>query len=91
MATHHATEAGQTWRQERGRGRTINPERKSLIEEAMKDGWPIQEVIRTYGISYTTIRRHVPEYPRVTKEEQGELGQMARRFNALLRKKGLHR
>jgi len=92
MAKHYVTEAGTAFRTDPGtRGRPITPERLQIIQDCMADGWPIQEVIRTHGIGYHTIMRYVPTYPKVTKEEQGELGQMARQFNALMRKLGLNR
>jgi len=88
MPRHYATEAGQAFAKGGDRGRHITPERLALLHRCKEEEWPIQEIIRTYGISYHTVMRYMPDYPRATAQ-QGELSALARKFNALCRKHGL--
>lgn len=66
--------------------RGMSPERKALLDELVKDGWPMLEMARTYGISYKTVQRHYPDYRGISKTEQGKMGCAARKLTLALRK-----
>lgn len=43
-------------------GRKLSPERKAFLDAAVLDGWPIRQIIATYGIGTATVKKHYPDY-----------------------------
>lgn len=62
-------------------GRKLSPERKVLLDEAVADGWPIRQIIATYGIGTSTVKKHYPDYKGITQREALELSWASRRLN----------
>ena len=69
----------------------LTPERRSIIEYCMKDGWPKYEVRDTFGIHLGTLARHYPDYPVMPQKDRAEIAAGMRRLNQLMRKRGLTR
>lgn len=40
--------------------RLLTPEKRALIEEAIRDGWSQAEICRTHDVAPETMRRHYP-------------------------------
>lgn len=56
-----------------GRGKHLSPERRLLLARAVEDGWPIRQIILTYGIGTSTVKKHYPDYCGISLVEGGEL------------------
>ena len=39
----------------------VEPEVYDQIQDALTDGWPVTEIVRTLGVQMETIKRHFPE------------------------------
>jgi hypothetical protein len=64
-------------------GRKLSPERKQLLDNAVADGWPIRQIISTYGIGTSTIKKHYPDYRGMT--DSHESGKMSWQNQHVLR------
>lgn len=51
------------------RGLKLSPERKALLAAAVADGWPIRQIIATYGIGTATVKKHYPDYHGLPQNE----------------------
>ncbi|WP_028265916.1 hypothetical protein [Arthrobacter sp. MA-N2] len=51
--------------------RMLTPERRQLIENAIRDGWSQIEICRTHHVDPETMRRHYPD-AKWTQEQQNE-------------------
>jgi len=67
-------------------GRKLTPERKALLATAVEDGWPIRQIIATYGIGTSTVKKHHPDYCGISAQESGKLSMATRRVNRKLGK-----
>lgn len=65
-------------------GRGLSPERKALLDAAVKDCWPIRQIIATYGIGTSTVKKHYPDYRGMPLEESIALSRASRRLNQKL-------
>lgn len=65
-------------------GCRLSAERKALLDAAIADGWPIRQIITTYGIGTRTVKKHHPEYHGMSQVEAGRLGMSIRRTAAKL-------
>lgn len=68
------------------RGRKLAPERKQWLDNAVADGWPITQIIETYGIGFATIKKHYPDYKGMDCREAGRLSQLGQQTDRVLRK-----
>jgi len=57
----------------------VSPERLALCEQLLDEGWPFQEITRTHGVSYGSLRKYFPGR-QWTNAEAGELGRLARKL-----------
>lgn len=62
-------------------GRKLSPERKALLDAAVADGWPIRQIIATYGIGTSTVKKHYPDYKGMPLAESIVLSHASRRLN----------
>lgn len=62
-------------------GRKLTPERKALLAAAIADGWPIRQIIATYGIGTSTVKKHYPDYRGMSREDSIALSHGTRRLN----------
>lgn len=69
------------------RGRKLSPERKSVLDRCVLDGWPIRQIQVTYGFNFQTVKKHHPDYTGMTPQESGSLSKAIQRVN---RKLGLN-
>jgi FixJ family two-component response regulator len=70
------------------RGRKLSPERKALLDAAVADGWPIRQIIKTYGIGTATVKNHYPDYAGMSQVEAGKLGMSIRWADQKMKKHG---
>jgi hypothetical protein len=66
---------------------TLTPERKALLDELVKDGWPLIEMHRTHRFSWDTVRRHHPDYRGMDQTEAAKLGNTARQVTLAIRRR----
>jgi transposase len=59
--------------------RYLTPERKALLDAAVEDGWPIRQIIATYGIGTHVVKRYYPDYKGMTQYEAGRLSMAMKR------------
>jgi transposase len=64
--------------------RELSPERKALLDAAVADGWPIRQIIATYGIGTHTVKRYYPGYAGMSAVESGRLAMAIRHTNRKL-------
>jgi len=65
---------------------TITPERLATIKQCVADGWPLIQIKRTHKVTWTTMRRHFPDYRGLDNQEAAKLGATARRTTLALRR-----
>jgi DNA invertase Pin-like site-specific DNA recombinase len=62
-------------------GRQMSTERKALLDAAVADGWPIRQIIATYGIGTSTVKRYYPDYRGMPLADCIVLSHASRRLN----------
>jgi hypothetical protein len=62
-------------------GRKLTLERKALLDAAVADGWPIRQIIATYGIGTSTVKKHYPDYTGMSQKDSIVLSLGTRRLN----------
>jgi transposase len=62
-------------------GRSLTAERRAILERCVLDGWPIRQIIETYGFGTRTVKKHYPEYRGITAQESGNLSMATQRVN----------
>lgn len=67
-------------------GRYLSEERKALLDAAVADGWPIRQIIATYGIGTSVVKRYYPNYKGISLEEAHVLSCLSRQVNQNHRK-----
>lgn len=60
------------------RGRKLSPERRSLLDELIRDQWPIRQMYQTYGFGTATVKKHYPDYCGMSLSDAGKLGMSMR-------------
>lgn len=65
-------------------GPRLSPERKALLESCVLDGWPIRQIVETYGFTFSTIKKHHPDYHGISLQESGSLSLAKRHTNRKL-------
>lgn len=62
-------------------GRRLSSERKAALDAAIADGWPIRQIIATYGIGTATVKKHYPDYHGLPQSEAIVLSLAERRID----------
>lgn len=62
-----------------------DPERWVALQEAVSQGWSLNEMRRTYGFDHRMVKRHFPDYKAFRVGGGGE-AQQIRNANVLLQK-----
>lgn len=57
----------------------VTPERLELIRTRLEEGWSLNQLKKTYGITWATVNRHFPDHKRMGKVEAGGLAAAKRR------------
>lgn len=70
------------------RGKALSPERKKLIEDCLADGWSWNQIKKTHGVAYNTMKRHFPGTG-MDLSEAGRLGHDVRMATLAMRKVSL--
>ena len=57
-------------------------ERLALAEQLLDEGWPFQEIVKTHGLTYHSLRKHFPGR-QWTNREAADHGILVRKLNKL--------
>lgn len=66
--------------------KTLSPERLTLLDQCVEEGWPMREMFRTHGLTRKTVRKYRPDYKGLDRKASSELGHAARKFSMTLRR-----
>lgn len=63
---------------------TLSPERRTLLDQCVEEGWPMREMFRTHGLTRKTVRKYRPDYTGLDRKTSSELGHAARNLGRKL-------
>lgn len=66
-------------------------ERLELLAACVQDGWPVTEIMDTYGISQQSIQKYHPGYSGMSLEDRAIVTGLKLKLRHMLKKRGLLR